>query len=67
MIEPIDEGECIPEKISHFELELIVIFFSQARSNLIYLISCSIDIVFDRRLTKPAVELTVTLLEPEKS
>jgi hypothetical protein len=67
VIETIDERKRIPEEIAHFELELIMVFLSKALSNLLYLISCSIDIIFDRRFTEPTIELTVTLLEPEKS
>ena len=67
MIETIDERKRIPEEITYFEFELIMVFLDKTLSNLLYLISCSIDIVFDRRFTEPTIELTITLLKPEKS
>ena len=67
MIELIDKGESIPEKVSNLELEFIMVFLCKTLSNLLYLILCSIDIVFDRRFTEPTIELTITLLKPEKS
>lgn len=48
MVEAIDERECVPEQIAHFELELIVIFVSKTLTNLLYFILSSIDVVFQR-------------------
>lgn len=67
MIEPVNQRECIPEEITYFEFEFIVVFLGETLTNLLYLISSSINIVFDGRFTEPTIKLTVTLLEPEKS
>jgi hypothetical protein len=67
MIETINEREGIPEEITYFELKLIIVFLSKTLSNLLYLISSPVNIVFNRRFTKQTIKLTVTLLEPEKS
>ena len=45
-VEFIDQRKHIPEKITHFELELIVITISDSFSNLLYLGGCLVDIVF---------------------
>jgi hypothetical protein len=67
VVKTVYEREHIPEEISDFELELIMIFLGETLPNLLYLIPCSINVVFNRRFTKPTVEFTVAFLEPEQS
>ncbi len=67
MIEFVYEWEDIPEEITHFELELIVIFLCQTLSYLLDFILRPIYIVADIRFRKPSIKLAISLLEPEKS
>lgn len=45
MIELIDEGKRIPEEISDFELQFVMICFGKTLADLSYLILRSIDVV----------------------
>lgn len=67
MVQFIDERKDIPEEISYLELEFVIIFLIQTLFYLRNLIFSSLDIILCRRLSKPTIIFTITLLEPEKS
>lgn len=67
VIELIDERKRIPEEVTNFEFEFIMIFFRETLSYLLDLVLRSINIIINRRIGKPTIVLTVALLEPEKS
>jgi len=67
MIELIDEREDIPEEVSDFELEFVIIFLMKTFFYLRNLIFCALDIIFSRRFNEPTIIVAIALLEPEKS